>query len=525
MRKNVCAYARVSTKEDLQLNSLDNQVGVYVEEIISNPNYNFVGIYADWGKSGTSTHARDEFNEMIEAARNGFIDLILVKSISRFSRNTVDSLSLVNELRNLGVEILFENDNISSFDLSIDMMLSIMSAFAEEEARQISENIKWSHRRRMREGKYTIPTKIMLGFTRDEDNNLIIDEDESEIIRLIYKLYLDGYGIARIGRHLENKGYKTITGNSNWTNGTIVNILENEKYKGDATLQKSFVPDFKINRSKENTGELPMYKVFDSHPAIIDDETFDKVQELRRIKSIKYKGHKSKYRSRPEYTSFLTCYYCGKNFNYKTNKNASTYAEKHFVCSTNLREKICIADMVSLSVFEPALLKLINLVIKHKRNFSKDIEELMLKNEKYIYVKNSYEELNAKVQELEEKLKELNKDSNSFNEALKGQLKAELKELLIERSKYYKLLATTYNIEAFIKRKRALLEKFNEPTSDVNEFPFRELFSGVTVLSPSEVVFHLGFIDHDIEKEPYLESTVPYIFRRGKKTFTFYLVV
>ena len=181
--------------------------------------------------------------------------------------------------------------------------------------------------------------------------------------------------------------------------------------------------------------------------------------------------------------------------------------------------------MVSLSVFEPALLKLINLVIKQKRNFSKDIEELMLKNEKYIYVKNSYEQLNAKVQELEEKLKELNKDSNSFNEALKGQLKAELKELLIERSKYYKLLATSYNIEAFVKRKRALLEKFNDPVEDVNEFPFRELFSGVTVLSPSEVVFHLGFIDHNIEKEPYLESTVPYIFRRGKKTLTFYLVV
>ena len=181
--------------------------------------------------------------------------------------------------------------------------------------------------------------------------------------------------------------------------------------------------------------------------------------------------------------------------------------------------------MKSLSVFEPALLKLINLVIKQKRNFSKDIEELMLKNEKYIYVKNSYEQLNAKVEELEEKLKELNKDSNSFNEALKGQLKAELKELLIERSKYYKMLATTYNTRAFVKRKRALLEKFNDPIEDINEFPFRDLFSGVTVLSPSEVVFHLGFIDHDIEKEPYLESTVPYIFRREKKTFTFYLVV
>ncbi len=525
MIKNVCAYARVSTKEDLQLNSLDNQVGTYVEEIMRNPDYNFCGIYADVGKSGTSTASRNEFNDMIEAARNGYIDLIIVKSISRFARNTVDSLSLVHELRNLGVEIYFENENISSFDLSIDMMLSIMSAFAEEEARQTSENIKWSHRRRMREGKYIISSTKMLGYEYDEDDNIVIVEDEAEIIRLIYKLYLDGYGIGRIAMYLEDNGYKTAKGLSHWGNKTITGILENEKYKGDATLQKTYVPDFKSTRSIENTGELPMYKVFDTHPAIIDNETFDKVQEMRRLRALKYTSRTKGKTKRPEFTSFLTCHHCGKNFNYTSNENYEPYSKEHFFCTSNLRRKTCKAGNLSLLVLEPSLLELINKIIKNKRNFSKDIKELMVKDKKYLNVKNKYDQINAKVAYIRNKQKELNEDSNSLNEALKEQLKAKLKELLIERSKYYKLLATSYNTRAFIKRKRTLLDKFNEPIKDINEFSFRDLFNRVTVISPSKVVFHLGFIDHDIEKEPYLQGTVPYLFRGRERIFEFSLVV
>ncbi len=525
MKKNVCAYARVSTKEDLQLNSLDNQVGTYVEEIMKNPNYNFCGIYADVGKSGTSTASRDEFNEMIEAARNGYIDLIIVKSISRFARNTVDSLSLVHELRNLGVEIYFENEDISSFDSSIDMMLSIMSAFAEEEARQTSENVKWSHRKRMREGKYTIPTKVMLGFKRDEDDNIVIDEQEAEIIRLIYKLYLEGYGINRIGNYLEDKGYKTIKGRSNWSNRTITRILENEKYKGDVTMQKTFVPDFKSNEIKVNKGELPKYKVFDTHPAIIDEETFNKVQELRRIKSIKYNTQTGEDAKRPEFSQFIVCGYCGKRYYYKTVTADKPYSKEHFRFSSNRSRIRCEGEVLSNIVFEPALLELINTIIRNKRNFSKDIEEITLKDEQYISVKNRYNELNDEVAVLKKKLKESDKYSNSFNKALKGQIKANLRNVLIERSEYYKLLATSYNIDAFIKKKRALLEKFNEPIDDVNEFPFKELFSQATVLSPSSVVFHLGFINHNTKKEPYLNGEFPYKFRHEDRIFKYYLVV
>ncbi len=525
MKKNVCAYARVSTKEDLQLNSLDNQVGTYVEEIMRNPEYNFCGIYADVGKSGTSTASRNEFNDMIDAARNGYIDLIIVKSISRFARNTVDSLSLVHELRNLGVEIYFENEDISSFDSSIDMMLSIMSAFAEEEARQTSENVKWSHRKRMREGKYSIPTKIMLGFKRDEDDNIVIDEDEAKIIRLIYKLYLEGYGISKIANYLENNGFKTKKGKSRWSHRSIASILENEKYKGDATMQKTFVPDFKSNEIKTNTGELPKYKVFDTHPAIIDDETFDKVQELRRIKSIKYSNYTGEGPKKPKFTRFLICKHCGKSYLYRIIKEDKTYSKEHFRCSSNVGRIRCDGGILSNIVFEPALLEVINEVIRNKRNFAKDIEEILLNDKKYKHVKNRYNKLNKKLALLRDKLKTLDKDSNSFNEALKGRLEAKLKELLIERSKYYKLLATTYNIDAFIKTKRAVLDKFNQPINDINEFPFRELFSQATVLSPSSVVFHLGFVDHNIKKEPYLDGEFLYKFRHEERIFKYYLVV
>ena len=281
MKLNVCAYARVSTKEDLQQHSLDNQASVYINEIIENDNYNYCGIYVDSGKSGTSTLFRDEFNDMIEAARNGAIDKILVKSISRFSRNTVDALSLIRELRKLNVEVYFERENISSFDLSIDMMLSIMSAFAEEEARQTSENIKWSHRVRMRKGKYTIPTKSMLGFKYDENKKPIINEDEAKTIRLIYELYLKGYGLNKIAHHLKEKGIKTRKGNENWTNASIASILSNEKYKGDALLQNHLMKTLEQADQKVNNGELPSYLVKNGHPAIISDEMFNQVQELR----------------------------------------------------------------------------------------------------------------------------------------------------------------------------------------------------------------------------------------------------
>lgn len=377
----------------------------------------------------------------------------------------------------------------------------------------------------MREGKYTMVTKSMLGFKRDIDDNIIIDEEEAKIVRLIFKLYLEGHGIGKICRILEDKGYKTVTGKTNWSNASISNILDNEKYKGDATMQKFFNPDFKSNRSKENTGELPMYKVFDTHPAIIDDETFEKVQKMRHVRALKYTTRTKGEPNRPEYTSFLTCHYCGKNYHYKKIKTDNIYSKEHFICSSNTSRINCEGLVLSNHVFEQALLELINMIIKNKRNFSKDIEEIMLANVKHINVKKRYDKLNKEIAVLERRIKGLKDESNSLNKALKGEFKAKLKGLLVERSKYYKMLATSYNVEAFIKRKRALFEKFNQPIGNVNDFPFRDLFSQVTVLSPSVVIFHLGFIDNEIKKESYLQGTIPYKFRRSNKTFDYYLVV
>ncbi len=290
-------------------------------------------------------------------------------------------------------------------------------------------------------------------------------------------------------------------------------------------MQKTFVPDFKSKEIKANTGELPKYKVFDTHPAIIDDETFDKVQELRRIKSIKYSNYTGDGPKKPEFTSFLICKHCKKSYLYRIIKEDKTYSKEHFSCSSNVGRIRCNGGILSNIVFEPALIEVINEVIRNKRNFAKDIEELMVNDKKYQHVKSRYNKLSKKVAVLRDKLNTLDKDSNSFNEALKSELNAEIKHVLIERSKYYKLLATSYNIDAFVKKKRAVLDKFNQPVNDINEFPFRELFSQATVLSPSSVVFHLGFINHNTKKEPYLNGELPYNFRHEERIFKYSLVV
>lgn len=282
-RKRVAAYARVSTELDSQQNSYEAQIDYYTTYIQNKPEWEFIKVYADEGITGTSYKRRDGFNQMIEDAKNGKIDLILTKSISRFARNTVDALTVTRQLKAANIEVYFEKENISSMDAQAELIFTIMSSIAQEESRSISQNVRWGLQRSMEAGKVTLPWKSFLGFERGENGLPQIVEEEAEIIRSIYRNYLDGMTLQGIARLLIKRGIKTPCGKTKWTAEGVRHILTNEKYKGDAILQKTYTVDFLSKEVRVNNGERKQWYIHDSHDAIVTPETFKLVQaELKR---------------------------------------------------------------------------------------------------------------------------------------------------------------------------------------------------------------------------------------------------
>jgi DNA invertase Pin-like site-specific DNA recombinase len=237
VKKRVAGYARVSTDQDEQQNSYEAQVDFYTNHIKSNDAWEFVEVYTDEGISATNTKKRDGFNRMIADAMAGRIDLILTKSVSRFARNTVDSLTTVRRLKEKGVEVYFEKENIYTLDSKGELLITIMSSLAQEESRSISENVTWGQRKRMADGKVSLPYKQFLGYEKGEDGIPKIVESEAETVRLIYMMYLNGKTVSAIASHLTEQGILTPAGKRKWNVSTILSILTNEKYKGDALLQ------------------------------------------------------------------------------------------------------------------------------------------------------------------------------------------------------------------------------------------------------------------------------------------------
>lgn len=282
-KRKVAGYARVSTDSDEQLTSYQAQVDYYTNYILANPKWEFIGVYTDEGISGTNTKHRDGFNRMIEDALDGKIDLIITKSVSRFARNTVDSLSTIRKLKENGVEVYFEKEAIWTFDSKGELLLTIMSSLAQEESRSLSENVTWGVRKRFADGVYSLGYSFFLGYDKGPDGTLVINKEEAEIVRMIYGLYIGGKSTGEIAKYLMEKGIPSPAKMEKWHPSTVKSILQNEKYKGDALLQKTFTVDFLTHKIKRNRGELSQYYVEDDHEAIISKEEFDLVQcELER---------------------------------------------------------------------------------------------------------------------------------------------------------------------------------------------------------------------------------------------------
>ncbi len=332
-RKRVAGYARVSTDHEEQLTSYEAQVDYYTNYIRSNPEWSYAGVYTDEGISATSTKNRDGFNRMVQDALHGKIDLIVTKSISRFARNTVDSLVTIRKLKEKGVEVCFEKENIRTMDSKGELLITIMSSLAQEESRSLSENVTWGQRKRFSDGKVSMPYGRFLGYEQGEDGTPQVNEEEAAIVRLIYSLFLDGSTPYTIAKYLTADGIPSPAGKDCWFPGTVKSILTNEKYKGDALLQKSYTVDFLSKKRKPNEGEIPQYYVENSHPGIISAEVFDMVQaEIQRRKA-----SSNRHSGTGMFASRIICGECGGFYGAKVWHSTDQYRCTIYRCNNKFK--------------------------------------------------------------------------------------------------------------------------------------------------------------------------------------------
>nr|DAG19034.1 MAG TPA: integrase [Caudoviricetes sp.] len=345
-KTRVAAYCRVSTDQDEQLNSFENQVEYYTRYINSNQNYEMVDIYADEGISGTNVKKRKDFQRMIADCEAKKIDLVIVKSISRFARNTQDCLSYSRKLKNLGIGIIFEKENINTLDATGELLFTILSSLAQDESRNISENCKWGIRSKFQEGKPHINTYKFMGFDKGEDGRLIINEKEAKLVKRIFREFLEGYNPADIARRLNEEGVPGVSGEPKWIKPTIVGMLQQEKYMGDSILQKWVTTDFLNHTLRRNEGQAEQYYVENSHPAIIDKETWTAVQEELERRDIYCQNHHlSMYAYRADKNPLngkIVCARCGHTFARKSwaSRGIAYWTCKSDKCDGNIKEKL-----------------------------------------------------------------------------------------------------------------------------------------------------------------------------------------
>lgn len=325
-KARVAAYCRVSTLSKIQRESLEWQIAHYTNLISKNSDWILTGVFYDIGKSGLRKEGRPGLKEMLEKASKGQIDYILVKSISRLSRDTLELLKIIRDLRERGINMHFETENLDSIKLENELEITLRSVLAQEESKNTSENIRWGFRRKFERGDIFTKYKNFMGYTCI-DGEMVIAPEEAEVVRKIFELYLKGLSFRQIKMYLESMDIKTTTGNEHWDPSTIQKMLKNEKYRGDSRLQKTYVEDVMTGKKIKNTGQVTSYYIRNSHPAIVSNEVFDKVQEeMTRRSRIVYKedgtaeSKGKRYNSKYLLGNILECVYCGAAYRRRTER-------------------------------------------------------------------------------------------------------------------------------------------------------------------------------------------------------------
>ena len=364
-KRRTAGYARVSTDSEEQQTSYEAQVDYYTNYIKSREDWEFVEVYTDDGISGTDTKRREGFKRMVADALAGKIDLIVTKSVSRFARNTVDSLTTVRKLKAKGIEVYFEKENIWTLDSKGELLITIMSSLAQEESRSISENCTWGQRKRFADGKVSVPFGHFLGYDRGQDGNLVINTEQAITVRHIYSMFMQGMTPYAIASKLTADGILSPGGNPKWCTGTVKNILKNEKYKGDALLQKSYTVDFLTKKQKVNKGEIPQYYVENNHPAIIEPEQFEIVQREieRRNKS------KERYSGVHMFSGRIKCGQCGGWYGPKVWHSTDRYRRVVWRCDNKYKgDEKCATPHLKETEIKQRYVSAVNKLIADKNN-------------------------------------------------------------------------------------------------------------------------------------------------------------
>lgn len=474
-RLRVCAYARVSTKQEEQENSYELQMNEYTKRINENPDWIFAGMYSDKGISGTSTKNREGFKLMIKDALNGKIDLILTKSISRFGRNVSDILTACQQLRDKGVEIRFEKEHLSNLDQTTDFLMAVMSGIAQEESRSISGNLTWAIRTRFKDGVHRLNVSSLYGYERDKDDNIIIDETKADIVRRIYIAFLSGLTPADIAEELNNAKIPSLR-NGKWTYSNVKSILQNEKYCGDAILQKSFTLNYLTHKRKKNEGEVPSYYVKDDHIPIVERDVFEKAKALLDAQS--ETNIRNTYKNLPLY-KLVYCLNCGNEMK----RVPGSDKRNKLWCNFKVSNSKCQSGYTDYEDVENALLKVIE-KMSNTETIVKELKDILSTCEEYSFTKTRLTTLEQEISALAksvDKLIDLKIKTNQISEiefknkydSLQSQIKEKEELLLSLESEYKKKSASSILFEF------QLNDIFNGQKLALSNQLFRRLFRAV----------------------------------------------
>lgn len=498
----VCAYCRVSSDNPEQDSSYDSQIIYYTDYINKKKEWIMVDVYADDGISGTSTKKRTDFNRMIQDCMDGKIDKIITKSISRFARNTLDCLNNVRKLKEKGVSVFFEKENIDTLDSKGEVLLTILSSLAQDESRNISENCRWGIIRQFENGRVLVNTTRFLGYDKNEDGELIINEKEAEIVRRIFREYLEGKSYNAIAKGLMDDAINTGAGNKKWWDSTVAGILANEKYYGDVILQKTITVDFLAHKRVDNKGQAQQYLIEGNHKPIISREIFEKVQDEKERRALligNLAGDRHKYTSKYPFSGKVICGDCGNIFKRRTWNSTNISKKVVWQCKTYITEgkDACNAKAVDESVLMDAFVRVFNRLYENRDALIKTLTDNI---EKVIMKKASTKEIKAldkKVEKLKTELKGLvqfqvknGMDDEVYKEEYL-RLSSELEELRKRRVEFDKqdsineaLRRRVNDIVKTINSRKELLEEFDENI-------FNALVEKIEIISPTHFVFVL----------------------------------
>ena len=499
----VAAYCRVSTDDEEQLTSYEAQKNYYTDKIMTNKEWTMAGIFADEGITGTSARKRPEFLRMIRQCKQGKIDIVLTKSISRFARNTVDCLNYVRALKELGIAVIFEKENMNTLEIDSEILITMLGAFAQSESESISANVRWGIRQAMKEGKATIQYKYLYGYRKGDDGKPEIIPDQAEVVRKIYDLFLSGTPVRGIQEYLNANSVPNINGEPKWARSAIDSILTNEKYCGDVLLQKTYIDDCINKKVKKNTGQLPMYLVQNHHEGIISRETFDAAQaELARRSAGKSPSKKnaptgrSRYSSKYALSDRLYCGECGTRYQRCTwrNRDGSKRIVWRCVSRVDYGNTYC-HDSPTLDE-EPlhrAILAVINSAVKDKDTIIYNLKSAMEKELAPVAGQQlSLSEIDNQLEQLNiEFSKVLAEASESGDQAVHSDRFREIMQkqtaLKAQRNKIQGMLVESGKAATHIEQCRQAAESIPATITEWDEALIRQVVESVTVEMDSKL--------------------------------------